>query len=118
MRLTDEGLKDRQVWLDHGYTLPQYDRERMRQATLATPRWIHFGAGNIFRAFMACLQQRLLELGHTYSEPTGTFDELTEQGVMNFQFLSDMVADGIADDALLDALYAPDAVKGPNYGLR
>lgn len=64
------------------------------------------------------LQQRLLELGHTYSEPTGTFDELTEQGVMNFQFLSDMVADGIADDALLDALYAPDAVKGPNYGLR
>ena len=48
------------------------------------------------------LQQRLLELGHTYSEPTGTFDELTEQGVMNFQFLSDMVADGIADDALLD----------------
>lgn len=64
------------------------------------------------------LQQRLLELGHTYSDPTGTFDELTEQGVMNFQFLSDMVADGIADDALLDALYAPDAVKGPNYGLR
>lgn len=63
------------------------------------------------------LQQRLLELGHTYSEPTGTFDDLTEQGVMNFQFLSDMVADGIADDALLDALYAPDAVKGANYGL-
>lgn len=31
MRLTDEGLKDRQVWLDHGYTLPQYDRGRMRQ---------------------------------------------------------------------------------------
>lgn len=30
MRLTDEGLKDRQVWLDHGYTLPQYDRGRMR----------------------------------------------------------------------------------------
>lgn len=47
MRLTDEGLKDRQVWLDHGYTLPQYDRERMRQATLTMPRWIHFGAGNI-----------------------------------------------------------------------
>lgn len=64
------------------------------------------------------LQQRLLELGHTYSEPTGTFDDLTEQGVMNFQFLSDMVADGIADDAFLDALYSPNAVKGPNYGLR
>ena len=65
---------------------------------------------------MTKLQQRLLELGHTYSEPT--FDELTDPVVMNFQFLSDMVADGIADDALLDALYAPDAVKGPNYGLR
>ena len=34
---------------------------------------------------------------------------------MNFQFLSDMVADGIADDALLDALYAPDAVKAVSY---
>lgn len=64
------------------------------------------------------LQQRLLELGHTYSKPTGTFDDLTEQGVMNFQFLSDMVADGVADDAFLDALYSPNAVKGPNYGLR
>lgn len=64
------------------------------------------------------LQQRLLELGHTYGEPTGTFDDLTEQGVMNFQFLSDMVADGVADDALLDALYSPNAVKGPNYGLQ
>ena len=71
---------------------------------------------NVQGAYLAA--RHLLELGHTYSEPTGTFDELTEQGVMNFQFLSDMVADGIADDALLDALYAPNAVKGPNYGLR
>ncbi len=63
MRLTDEGLKDRQVWLDHGYTLPQYDRGRMRQATLATPRWIHFGAGNIFRAYQTRLMQKLIEAG-------------------------------------------------------
>ena len=28
-----------------------------------TPRWIHFGAGNIFRAFPAVLVQKLLDEG-------------------------------------------------------
>lgn len=36
-----------------GYTTPQYDVEAMRARTLANPTWIHFGAGNIFRAFHA-----------------------------------------------------------------
>ena len=63
MRLTDEGLKDRQVWLKQGYALPEFDRESLRQATLKTPRWIHFGAGNLFRAFPMMLMQKLLNAG-------------------------------------------------------
>jgi fructuronate reductase len=43
--------------------LPQFDREAMIRATGETPQWVHFGAGNIFRAFPAALQQTLLEQG-------------------------------------------------------
>jgi Mannitol-1-phosphate/altronate dehydrogenases len=35
----------------------------MRSATEQAPVWVHFGAGNIFRGFIAVLQQRLLEQG-------------------------------------------------------
>jgi len=35
----------------------------MIEATAENPKWIHFGAGNIFRAFPAALSQSLLEKG-------------------------------------------------------
>ena len=65
MKLSDQGLKDRQSWENAGYALPHFDREAVREKTLASPRWIHFGAGNIFRAFQANVQQQLLESGRT-----------------------------------------------------
>ena len=37
----------------------------MRTATKNHPRWIHFGAGNILRAFPAVLAQRMLDAGVT-----------------------------------------------------
>ncbi len=60
MKLTDEGLKDRRAWESAGYILPEYDREEVRSETMKTPEWIHFGAGNIFRAYQANLVQELL----------------------------------------------------------
>lgn len=33
----------------------------MKSVTQKAPTWLHFGAGNIFRAFPAVLAQRLLE---------------------------------------------------------
>ncbi|MCR5416027.1 MAG: mannitol dehydrogenase family protein [Pseudobutyrivibrio sp.] len=60
MKLTNEGLKDRAAWQEKGYSLPEYDRERIIVNTKNNPIWIHFGAGNIFRAFQANVVEKLL----------------------------------------------------------
>ena len=53
MNLSEEGLKDRAEWERKGYELPKFDRAAMIKATGENPVWVHFGAGNIFRAFHA-----------------------------------------------------------------
>ena len=63
MKLNNAGLKDREAWLKAGYKLPEYDREKVTSATKENPFWIHFGAGNIFRAFQANVVQNLLNEG-------------------------------------------------------
>ena len=60
MRVSLETLKDRAGWEKAGVRLPAFDVEQMRKKTEEAPIWVHFGAGNIFRAFIAVLQQRLL----------------------------------------------------------
>ena len=63
MILSDEGLRERGIWESKGYILPKYDRKKMTQETVAHPQWVHFGAGNIFRAFHAAAAQKLLDEG-------------------------------------------------------
>lgn len=63
MRLDNTGLQDRTAWEKAGYRLPQFDREAVTAATKENPFWIHFGAGNIFRAFQANVVQNLLNDG-------------------------------------------------------
>lgn len=60
MQLTDQGLKDREKWEKVGYRLPDFDRMVMKAQTRKNPTWLHFGAGNIFRAFQANAVQSLL----------------------------------------------------------
>ena len=43
--------------------LPRFDIKAMREKTEKEPVWVHFGAGNIFRGFVARLQQTLLNEG-------------------------------------------------------
>ena len=50
-----------------GYLVPKFDVPAMRLKTAAAPRWLHFGAGNIFRAFPAVLMQTLLDTGAAQS---------------------------------------------------
>lgn len=40
-----------------------YDRTKVEAKTKKAPKWVHFGAGNIFRAFQANIMQQLLEKG-------------------------------------------------------
>ncbi|GHS96925.1 mannitol dehydrogenase [Synergistales bacterium] len=63
-QLSDKGLADKTAWEASGVKLPIYDRAEMIKKTLQNPVWLHFGTGNIFRSFIAPLQQRLLNNGH------------------------------------------------------
>ena len=62
MKLAYSTLPD-PFWAQHGYHLPRYDATAVAQATQQDPRWLHLGAGNIFRAFLAHAQQVLLNQG-------------------------------------------------------
>jgi fructuronate reductase len=63
MKLSAESLKDSAFWEKATIALPRFDRQKMIAETKKTPKWVHFGAGNIFRAFPAAMMQQLLEQG-------------------------------------------------------
>ncbi len=63
MHLSNEELSKKWQWEKMGFFLPQYDRKAMIEKTKKNPHWLHLGAGNIFRAFQANLQQELLNRG-------------------------------------------------------
>ena len=63
MELNEKGLRERKWWTERGYRLPEFDRKAVREATGREPVWVHFGAGNIFRAFPARAVQELLDQG-------------------------------------------------------
>jgi len=65
MKLNRASLADKAGWAAVNVTLPQYDVEQMVETTKAAPTWIHFGTGNIFRAYIAALAQRMLNEGYT-----------------------------------------------------
>ncbi len=64
MKLTLEGIREGKAeYLAKGYRLPEFDYEVVKKNTYERPVWIHFGAGNIFRAFQANVVQNLLNQG-------------------------------------------------------
>lgn len=63
MKLNAQALGRRAAWEQAGFCLPRFDREKVAAATKAAPVWVHFGYGNIFRAFPAAVQQTLLDKG-------------------------------------------------------
>lgn len=86
MKLNYQGLSDRAAWEAAGVRLPSFDWKEMADTTKQAPVWVHFGAGSIFRGFMALLQQSLLEQG------------LTKSGV---------IAADTFDFGIIDSIYDP-----------
>ncbi len=63
MKLNSQSVYGDNEWKEKGFFVPSYNRDKMIEKTVSSPKWVHFGAGNIFRAFQANLSQRMLEDG-------------------------------------------------------
>ena len=63
MNMNALSLKNSAQWAKAEVMLPGFDWDAMVAETEKNPTWVHFGAGNIFRGFIAKLQQDLLNQG-------------------------------------------------------
>jgi len=112
MKLNLHELNNREQWINKGYGLSTYDRDKVVNNTLANPKWVHFGAGNIFRGFPAALMQNLLE---NNEEDTGIivgegFDfEIIDKIYTphdNLSLLVTLNSDGTIEKKVIDSLVA------------
>lgn len=59
VEITDNYLTNKKEFTDAGIKVPNYDIKAKTGAT----RWVHFGGGNLFRAFHAAIANQLLDSG-------------------------------------------------------
>lgn len=79
-------LNNKKQWEEAGIKVPGFNPKEIKVNTLSSPKWLHFGAGNIFRAFVASCQDEIIEKG------------LTDTGI---------VAVETYDEELIDRIYRP-----------
>ncbi len=110
MKLGTTYLSDAQAWTKAGFELPRYDRSLVAAKTRSEPEWVHFGAGNIFRAFPAAVQQKLLDAGKSETGIIAVegFDyEVVEKAYRPFDNLSLLVvlkADGTIEKKVIGSV--------------
>ena len=110
MKLKEEEIKNREAWEKAGYRLPRYDREQMIRETKEQPFWVHFGAGNIFRAFQANVVQNLLNadvLDRGLIVAEGYDDEIIEKIYHphdNYSILATLKADGTIEKTVIGSI--------------
>lgn len=110
MKLNEAGLTNREQWEQAGYQLPGYDRAAVEKATKENPFWIHFGAGNIFRAFQANVVQRLLNekvLDRGLIVAEGYDYEIIEKMYLphdNYSILATLKADGNVEKTVIGSV--------------
>lgn len=61
LNLSNNGIKNREDWKKAGIELPGFNIDKVVCKTMEEPTWVHFGAGNILKGFIAVLQQTLIE---------------------------------------------------------
>ena len=99
LELNNESLIS-ENWKKAEVSVPSFNIDEVNKKTREAPEWLHFGAGNIFRGFIAVLQQRLLNegLAKTGIIASDTFDyEIIEKIYAphdNLSLLVLMKADG------------------------
>jgi len=59
--LSRDSIQNKPNWEKLNITLPKFNYKQVLNQTNKTPKWIHFGAGNIFRGFIANTHQNLLD---------------------------------------------------------
>lgn len=92
MKLNINNLNNKSFWENANILIPKYDINKVRNNTSENPTWIHFGAGNIFRGFLARISDSLLN------------DNLTDKGVIAV----DTHSTGKTDDYdMLNKVYKP-----------
>ena len=110
LHLNIQGLRNKSGWQAAHIALPRYDVSAMQERTLRHPVWIHFGAGNIFRAFLAAAQQSLLNAGLTdtgiVAAASHNFSAATEGYTPydNLSLLVRMHADGSCDREVIGSV--------------
>ncbi|NLT11711.1 MAG: mannitol dehydrogenase family protein [Clostridiaceae bacterium] len=98
--LNHSSLSPRILWERIGVKCPNFDISAMRSKTEESPTWLHFGAGNIFRGFIARLQHNLLEKNLVSSGiiAADAFDQEIIQKIYrphdNLTLMVDLSADG------------------------
>ena len=115
MRLTLEGLQEKEQWKNAGVDLPAYDIEKVAEETKKAPVWVHFGAGNIFRIFIGGIADELISSGEMKKGITcvETFDfdvvDKIYRPYDNLVLAVTLKADGSTDKKILGSL--TEAVK-------
>jgi fructuronate reductase len=110
MKLSLAGIQNKTEWESKGYHLPAYDVAAVAAETKKNPVWVHFGAGNIFRAFQANLAQRMIENGDMKSGITVVegFDyEIIEKQYRphdNLSILVTLKADGKVEKNIIGSI--------------
>jgi len=58
-----DGIREKSAWEKAGIHLPGYNTEEVSRKAKISPRWVHFGIGNIFRVFIGGIADGLIEQG-------------------------------------------------------
>ena len=110
MKLTLQGLQEKEQWKNAGIGLPSYDVEKISEKAKEEPGWVHFGIGNIFRIFIGGIADTLISSGEMKKGITcvETFDfdvvDKIYRPYDNLVLAVTLKADGSTDKKVLGSL--------------